>query len=152
MIFVGDLGLFELARGEPLVFFAQLGGDLGDGLLIFERQLGAAQDRTSAPPRSARGRRRASASVAFSSSGVVDLSAIAFSRVASVPATIRRRNGRVFGQDERLVVPELGVDGPADETPRRAPIFRPSMPARGFACVAFGVENLFDLVVRVREA
>ncbi len=45
VILVGDLGLFELARGEPLVFLAQLGGDLGDGLLIFERQLRAAEVR-----------------------------------------------------------------------------------------------------------
>ncbi len=53
VVLVGDLGLFELARGEPLVFLAQLGGQLGDGLLVFERQLGAAEERGERRRRSA---------------------------------------------------------------------------------------------------
>ena len=94
VVFIDDLGLLELARGEPLVLFAQLGGDLSDGLLVFERQLRAAKVRCKLPDGRFGEWRPASGAASFSSAGVVDLSAIALSRVVSVSATIRRLKGR----------------------------------------------------------
>ena len=48
-----DLGVFDLARGEPLVLLAQLGGQLGDRLEVGLRELAASQITSRGPRRRA---------------------------------------------------------------------------------------------------
>ncbi len=93
MPLVGDPGFVQLMRREPLVFLAQLGGQLGDRRAILDRQLAVAKEsgqvRVVASPSAA-----SFCSLTFSSAGVVVLSAIPLSRVATVSATISRFKGR----------------------------------------------------------
>ena len=117
----GDAALVELARRHPFVLFGELGGELGDRLAVFDRQLGAPGKVGERGVRPARVPTRASAGAAFSSSGVVDFAGDRLEPRRDRLGHELAPQRQIVDQDERLVVPELGDDDPVEERTHRPP-------------------------------
>ena len=91
----GDPALVELARRHPFVLFGEFGGELGDGPCGLRSA--ACEPRAKLASWAEAGSWLVDETFAVRLShrpDVVDLSAIALSRVVSVPAMIARRSGR----------------------------------------------------------
>jgi hypothetical protein len=149
VLFVSDLCLFKLARGEPFMFLAQLDGDFGNGLLVFDWQLAGADEGSQISG----GCLLARAKLAQRNLLVIRGRGFVGDRVQSRCEGFRHDpppQGEIVDQDERLVVPVFGAHCPADERADRPP-FCDSRTGCTFLRMTLRIEDRLDLVVQVAQ-